>query len=590
MNSYSTSLHTGFQSRELEETLICNTKNGYEITNDNISFVNKNAKEKQAPSAYYIDATYGFDKHNGKTKDKAWRSLNRVNAHLFTPGDTILFKGGETYTGGISKIFTHNNTFNSIIFDSYGAGKAKIKLGPDDSVAISLKFTKHINVIIRNLIIEGLYDPVTETGGFSNSRGIYIWNFSLITPLEANKVSFVNISNCEIHNVKAPISIASFDFGKTITTLIDSNHIYNIGGAIGMSFNWHSNSRIYANKIHDVYGYSGDFYNYGIIISMCKVVTIERNLIYNIGYHSKYSGIGIHIGASKNIKVRYNEIYGIKNNFLTDCEAINFENGTDSSLAEYNYIHDTPGMGILISGNSSFESIISSYRPYIKERGSLDSGSADYNVVRFNLMKNLCNTSDSGFMGIKIASGINSPKSPGKNNQIYNNTIIYTSKRNGGYGFALAGNHDSTKIFNNLVISDSMTYMYVDSPETKTNAFINNNLYWDINNAFTSFIITNPYTSYTNFNSWNAVTGWESTKLNNDPLLRNALNTVGDTLNNPFLIEKLTKYIPTNESIVNKSGLVLNSYTRDSPTRDIAGNFLFGNMGIGAFVNTNSTR
>jgi len=589
-NSYSNIIPYGFRSHEYGDERILDEKHLSVITKKIISIMNSEPEEEQSPGAYYVDASNGSDENSGRSEVKAWRTLKKVNAHPFIPGDTILLKGEETFPGGISKIFTHDNVFNSIIFDSYGTGKAKIILGQNDSVAVSIKFTKHIKVIIRNIIIEGLYNPITETGGYSTSKGIYVWNFSLIKPLEANKVSHVNISNCEIHNVKSPISIASFDFGKTITSFIDSNHVYNTGGAIGMSFNWHSNSRIYANKIHDVYGYSGNLYNYGIVIALCKDVSIERNLIYNIGHHSKYSGIGIHIGASKNIKVRYNEIYGIKNNSHSDCQAINFENGTDSSLAEFNYIHDTPGMGILISGNSSFESITASYRPYAKERGSIDSGSADYNIVRFNLMKNLCNTSDSGFMGIKIASGIFSPKNPGRNNQIYNNTIIYTSKRNGGYGFALSGNHDSTKIFNNIVISDSMTYMYVDSPITKTNAFINNNMYWDKNNnAFTSFIITNPYSSYSNFNTWNTATGWESSKLNYNPLLTNALNTVGDTLNNPFLIETLSKYIPTDVSLANGSGIVINSYTRNAPTVDIAGNSLKGKMCIGAFVNTNST-
>ena len=135
-----------------------------------------------------------------------------------------------------------------------------------------------------------------------------------------------------------------------------------------------------------------------------------------------------------------------------------------------------------------------------------------------------------------------------------------------------------------------MTFMYVDSPNTKTNSFINNNLYWDRNKNFISFIITNPYSSYSNFNTWNTVTGWESTKLNYNPLLRNALNTEGDTLNNPFLIEALSKYIPTDLSLTNGSGIVLDSYTRDAPTKDIAGNILSGNIGIGAFVNTNLKR
>lgn len=36
---------------------------------------------------------YGADAQEGKTRGTAWKTLERVNAHGFEPGDRILFKG-----------------------------------------------------------------------------------------------------------------------------------------------------------------------------------------------------------------------------------------------------------------------------------------------------------------------------------------------------------------------------------------------------------------------------------------------------------------------------------------------------------------
>lgn len=47
---------------------------------------------------YYVDATNGNDSNNGTTTSTAWKSVDKVNAVTFHPGDRILFKAGETWT------------------------------------------------------------------------------------------------------------------------------------------------------------------------------------------------------------------------------------------------------------------------------------------------------------------------------------------------------------------------------------------------------------------------------------------------------------------------------------------------------------
>lgn len=543
--------------------------------------------------AYYVDPTTGKDENNGRAASTPWQSLDKVTEKTFIAGDTILLKGGQTFTGDIRHRFTHDDTVNAMTYGSYGTGKAKIKLGASDSIGINIQFTKHIKVNISDIIIEGIYDPVTETGGAAYQYGIFVWNYTNISPIDSNKISQVNINNCEVFNIKnGGIRVVPGDFGKTITCHIDSNLCYNLGGVgIEMVYNWHSNSRIYGNTIHDVYGLSTNLWDYGISAILCKDVAIERNLIYNIGQNNGWSGIGVITGAAKNIRLRYNEIYGIKMNSIYDGEAIDFENGTDSCVAEYNYIHDTPGMGVLISGGSSLSTLTGNYKSYYALRGSIDTGSCDYNVIRYNVFKNLANTPYYGTSAVKVASGQNHTTVPGKNNQVYNNTVIFSTKRvTQPYGFILTGHNDSTKIFNNIVVGDSTMYMYVDTLANVTHTYVNNNFYWDRRNSYKKFYITSTATVYSTFDTWNAATGWEATKYNYNPLLANPYNTTGDTLNNPFLIETLSKYVPVDGSLTRSLGVTLSSYTRGAPSTDMRGLTAAygGNYGIGAFNDTST--
>lgn len=48
---------------------------------------------------YHLDATKGDDSFTGLAPDQAWKTLAKVNATEFQPGDRILFKAGEVWNG-----------------------------------------------------------------------------------------------------------------------------------------------------------------------------------------------------------------------------------------------------------------------------------------------------------------------------------------------------------------------------------------------------------------------------------------------------------------------------------------------------------
>jgi hypothetical protein len=74
-----------------------------------------------AAVTYYVDSSAGNDANAGTTTGTAWRSLAKVNAFAFQPGDTVTFKRGGTWSGTL--VLSRSGTSASAItVDAYGTG------------------------------------------------------------------------------------------------------------------------------------------------------------------------------------------------------------------------------------------------------------------------------------------------------------------------------------------------------------------------------------------------------------------------------------------------------------------------------------
>lgn len=73
-----------------------------------------------AGTTYYI-STSGSDSNSGTSSSSPWRSLAKVDATTFQPGDRILFQDGDTWTGQLWPKGSGTSTA-SITIGSYGSG------------------------------------------------------------------------------------------------------------------------------------------------------------------------------------------------------------------------------------------------------------------------------------------------------------------------------------------------------------------------------------------------------------------------------------------------------------------------------------
>ena len=76
-------------------------------------------------ATYYVDAAHGDDKAAGTSAAAAWRSIARVNAQAFKPGDTILFKRGNIFRGQTLQLAS-GELGKPITYSAYGEGHKPI--------------------------------------------------------------------------------------------------------------------------------------------------------------------------------------------------------------------------------------------------------------------------------------------------------------------------------------------------------------------------------------------------------------------------------------------------------------------------------
>ena len=74
-------------------------------------------------TTYYVSSSMGSDGNNGISANTAWQTIGYVNAQTFQPGDTVLFKRGDTWNESLAPQ-SSGSLGNPISFDAYGTGAA----------------------------------------------------------------------------------------------------------------------------------------------------------------------------------------------------------------------------------------------------------------------------------------------------------------------------------------------------------------------------------------------------------------------------------------------------------------------------------
>ena len=303
-----------------------------------------------AATVYYVDATNGSDTNGGLSPANPWKTINKVNNSIFVPGDSILFKRGETWRDMLIPP-SHGTSGNNITFGAYGTGALP-----------------KIDGSGRNYCVDGKKDYITITDLHFVSPNQYgiahtKWTgngFELSTPGWIIKNSA--FTNCGVY-LFGPDTIVQDNLFVGPSPLTGSDGAVIIRGAVA------ANCSVLRNNISGYHSRGIWFMNVG------GAATANGNLIHDIaasidfkwveGYGINFDGYGSPIAGTST--ALGNSI------FSCTSDGIKMENCSDGSSIRGNLIHDCP-QGILYKNYAAGPN-------YTNQRGLDINAVVAYNVI-----------------------------------------------------------------------------------------------------------------------------------------------------------------------------------------------------------------
>ncbi|HXK59656.1 MAG TPA: right-handed parallel beta-helix repeat-containing protein [Acidobacteriota bacterium] len=299
-----------------------------------------------AAKDYYVSPR-GDDANPG-TKDNPFRSIEKINSIDFQPGDSILFEGGQTFTGTlVLDAADSGEPGKKLTVTSYGSGRAVIDGG--FGRAISIDGCNH--VVIRNLRLKGSgrKSDSTESGLWAQSAEglevdeVEVWGFRR-NGIHMNGVADVRITRVHAHdNGKEGIGI----MGPA-----RSRDVY-----IGYCLAENNPGDPSFTKTH-----SGS----GIFVGYTDVALIEyceaRFNGWDMGWRGGNGPVGIWAWQSDRVVMQYNVSHHNRST-TGDGGGFDLDGGVTNSIIQYNYSHNNFGPGYLICqvGRNKFSGNIVRY-------------------------------------------------------------------------------------------------------------------------------------------------------------------------------------------------------------------------------------
>lgn len=118
---------------------------------------------------YYVSSTGGDDASTGISPENAWKSLDRASEQLLNPGDSVLFKAGDTFIGQL-KINRSGTKALPLYFGKYGDGELPILDGSKaegGAHLTTIAITNQDNIELAFLEITN--DRMTSRAGVSDN-------------------------------------------------------------------------------------------------------------------------------------------------------------------------------------------------------------------------------------------------------------------------------------------------------------------------------------------------------------------------------------------------------------------------------------
>ncbi len=504
-------------------------------------------------TTYYVSPS-GNDNNNGTSPATAWKTIAKVNSVTFAAGDSILFEGGQTFSGSLYFDNTDGGTVASpLTVGSYGTGRATISSGSSNGLLVFNRAAFAVSNL--NFVGSGLDDPA---GGY----GIRFKMEIKAVKLEYARVNNVDISGyrqtgIDISGWNAKGGMGGFKDVRITNAVVHDNadkaiSSQSIWGGGEWPFRTYPHENIYVGNclVYNNLGISGTGMHSGngIVLGETIGATIEFCEAYNNGERNDAGGgpYGIWMWETVNGTIQFCESHHNKTR-TNDGGGFDLDGGCQSCVMQYNYSHDNYGCGYLLC-------MFDDARAYTN------------NTVRYSISEN-----DSLFIpqgGINFWAPTKSDLV--QNTKVYNNTVYISPD---SLGPAFNGSSDfitGTAVYNNIFVTSGQSVIEVAYPAGGYS--FQGNCYWASGNPVK---FDWGGTMYNSLAAFRTGTGQETLSGNPvgfemDPNLFNIGG--GGTIGNPNLLWTLNEYRLNRGNSLIGAGLDLQALFGINPgTRDFYG-------------------
>ncbi|MGW8314098.1 MAG: right-handed parallel beta-helix repeat-containing protein [Bacteroidales bacterium] len=426
----------------------------------------------------------GDDQNSGRTAAESWKTIDKINQMKFSPGDLILFKSGEEYTGTLTLSAEDSGTEeNRIRISSFGDGKPVINgINGEALHADSCDF-----LTVENLVLKGsgrLTGNITDGLLVRNCKAVVLDHLE-VYGFQHNGVHLYRCNNARITHVYAHEN-GFAGIHVTGSTMRDPENYDNHNLYIGycVAENNPGDPTVLEN-------HSGN----GILASSVKGGVIEYCEAFNNGWDMVWTGngpVGIWIWDCTEFTIQYCIAHHNRTNpVAADGGGFDFDGGVSSSVIQYCIAHHNEGAGF----------------------GLYEFGSAkpwENNTVRYNL------SLDDGIInGGSVGIWKNDDRGVMRNCQIYNNTF-YNSQDDGN-NLWIYDHYPGFQFRNNVFVYNGALIAEDQGLEEEV---FQGNLYWNLGGSPSFF-------GYPNLGEWAQASGKETLNgslagIYGDPLFENA--------------------------------------------------------------------
>jgi hypothetical protein len=299
---------------------------------------------------YYIDSENGSNSNNGRSINKAWKTLSKVNSTTFHPGDSILFKAGGVWIG---RLYPKGSGAEGkpIVIDKYGTGGRPLIDGngmtgtgvvylynqayweinnlevmnngekEDDRRGVRIEINEGIGVVnhiyLRNLHVHHIKGQVGQQRSHKRTSGI---GFAVVTAKNGEaRFNDILVENCLIHDCENQ---------GIITECVSGDIIY------PQTPHWNrmkiTNARIRNNTLFNIS-------KNAMILRLFEGGVVENNVCYNTA--NGITGNTMFTCACDGTVFQFNEGF-LNNSPAADGSMYDADMRSPNTIWQYSYSHD----------------------------------------------------------------------------------------------------------------------------------------------------------------------------------------------------------------------------------------------------------